>query len=49
MTQWTTLCGDPTCNSYGCSKEALNAWYDRQNAEARAVVLQLLTEAEDTG
>lgn len=36
--RWTTLCGDPTCNSYGCSQEALDAFHERQEEDAREIV-----------
>ncbi len=32
------LCGDPTCESYGCTQEAIDAWFARQQEEARQVV-----------
>jgi hypothetical protein len=32
------LCGDPTCEGPGCRQSALDAYYDRQEADARAFV-----------
>lgn len=35
----TRLCGDPTCQSDGCTQEAIDRWNARQDAAAhRAVV-----------
>jgi hypothetical protein len=39
MGNWTTLCGDPTCDSYGCSQEAIDAWHARQQEDAGVIVL----------
>ena len=36
------LCGDPTCESYGCTQEAIDAWHQRQEDDARAIVRSLL-------
>lgn len=32
------LCGDLTCESYGCTQAALDAWNDQMQANARAAV-----------
>lgn len=48
----TILCGDSTCDSYGCSQQALDAWHQRQQDEARFIVRSLLglpvTEGDNT-
>lgn len=42
------LCGDPTCEDYSCSQEAIDAWHDRQQVEARKIVRSTLgLPAED--
>lgn len=32
------LCGDPTCESPSCRSSALDAWFERQEREARDIV-----------
>ena len=32
------LCGDPTCESEGCTQASIDRWIERQAAEARAIV-----------
>lgn len=36
------LCGDETCEGPGCRQSALDAYYERQEAEAKAIVRSLL-------
>lgn len=36
------LCGDPTCESYGCTQEAIDAWYVQMDENARSIVRQAL-------
>ncbi len=36
------MCGDPTCQSRGCSSEAMDEWQARQEADARYVVRSAL-------
>ncbi len=38
----TILCGDPSCNNWGCSQEAIDAWNERQEKDARAFVRGVL-------
>lgn len=40
--KWTTLCGDPTCDSYGCSQEAIDAWNQARERDARLIVRSAL-------
>lgn len=42
MNREMPLCGDPTCENYSCTQEALDAWHDRQQAEARKFVRSML-------
>jgi hypothetical protein len=32
------LCGDPTCEGPGCRQSAIDAWYERMEDEAKAIV-----------
>lgn len=41
-----SLCGDPTCESYGCTQQALDDWYAMQEDEARRVVRALLNRED---
>lgn len=43
------LCGDPTCQSYSCSQEALDAWYERQERAAAEIVQMLLSGEAPAG
>lgn len=36
------LCGDPTCQSYGCTQEAIDAWQQRQWHDAGRIAYGLL-------
>jgi hypothetical protein len=38
------LCGDPTCESPSCRQSAIDAWFERQEQEAREIVLALLND-----
>lgn len=36
------ICGDPTCEGPGCRQSSIDAWYERQEREARELVRSLL-------
>lgn len=42
MSDDIALCGDETCEGPGCRQSALDAYYEWQEAEARAIVRSLL-------
>jgi hypothetical protein len=41
-TDLTILCGDPTCESSGCSQEAIDAWNAARQEDARIIVRHIL-------
>ncbi len=44
-----SLCGDATCQSYGCTQAAIDAWYQQQEETARQIVRLLLVPASVGG
>lgn len=38
MPDRTNLCSDPTCTAFACTQEAIDAWLERQQREARTIV-----------